>query len=215
VKLDVEFSVEPGPIKAYDFTTPTNIAPQGVSATPVGAGGTFAAGTYFWKLTFVDGFGETMASAEVSATIVLNGSATIAWTVPPAGALGVNVYRGTAAGAENRLIATASIVSPFTDTGTAGSVASPPTQNTSRVGDTVIFAGGGILLGWSLRETTGLAPAVVEIQDGGIVTAEVAAPAGLVADRQFSSSGVTLNTLLRVHTISGMLTGAFLATPYC
>jgi hypothetical protein len=88
---------------------PGGIAPPtGLTATPVGTGGTFAAATYFWKATFLTVYGETSGSAEATAAIVLNGSATIAWTAPPAGKgiIAVRIYRGTVTNTENVRVVT-------------------------------------------------------------------------------------------------------------
>jgi hypothetical protein len=107
--------------------------PAGLGAAAVGSGGTFAAGTYYWKITFINLVGETVGSAEVNATLVLNGSANLTWTAPPAGATGVKVYRGTAIGAENVLVTTlAGTAVNYTDTGSAGTTGqSPPATNTT------------------------------------------------------------------------------------
>lgn len=106
-------------------------APSGLGAAAVGSGGTFAAGTYFWVVTGLNAVGETTGSNEATATLVLNGSATLTWAALPAGTTGVKVYRGTAASGENRLVATLGAVVTYTDTGTAGSVATPPIINSA------------------------------------------------------------------------------------
>lgn len=107
-------------------------APIGLGATAVGSGGSFAAGTYYWKVTAVDGDGgETTASNEASAAVVLNGSATLAWTAVT-NATGYNVYRGTAAGAENVLVKSNVATNGYTDTGSAGTSQSPPATNTTQ-----------------------------------------------------------------------------------
>lgn len=109
-------------------------APTGLAAAAVVGGGTFAAGTYFWKVTGTDAQGETTGSNEASATIALNGSANLTWNALPAGTTGVKLYRGTAAGAEDHMIATLGAVTSTTDTGTAGSAATPPAAS-SATGD--------------------------------------------------------------------------------
>lgn len=105
-----------------------------LGASALGSGGTFAAGTYFWKITFTTAAGETQASNEASVAVVLNGRATLTWTQAPTGinVTGVKVYRGTTTGNEDHLITTlAANATSYTDTGTTGSVASPPTNNTA------------------------------------------------------------------------------------
>ena len=101
-------------------------APSGAAAAAVGSGGTFTAGAYFWKVTAIYPGAESGPSAEVTATLVLNGSANLTWSALPAGATGAKVYRGTATGAENTLVATLGIVTSYTDTGTAGTAAAVP-----------------------------------------------------------------------------------------
>ncbi len=101
--------------------------PSGLAVAAVGTGGTFAAATYFWKITFVSRWGESPGSNEATVAIVLNGSANLTWTAPPAGTVTVNIYRGTVTNTENRLVGTAAgNAAAFTDTGLAGSVQSPP-----------------------------------------------------------------------------------------
>jgi hypothetical protein len=110
------------PIIAY-IAPPTN-----VTATAVGTGGTFAAGTYYWRVSAFNAQGESVGSLEVSATLVANGSATIAWTAS-VGATSYRVYRGTSAGAESVYFSLGNVVT-FTDTGaagTGGSVLTTPT----------------------------------------------------------------------------------------
>lgn len=81
---------------------PGGIAPpSGLGVAAVGSGGTFAAGTYFWKITFRTILGETSGSNEATVAIVLNGSANLTWTAPPARVLGVRIYRGTVTNTEN------------------------------------------------------------------------------------------------------------------
>jgi hypothetical protein len=101
-------------------------APTGCSANPVAGGGTFTAGAKYWKITACGAWGESIASAEFTATLALNGHADLAWTGLPAGTTGINVYRGPT-GAEDHLIASLS-GAPMgcTDTGAVGAVVSPP-----------------------------------------------------------------------------------------
>lgn len=107
-------------------------APVLNTPTPSGTGGTFTAGSYFWKLTATTVDGETVGSNEVTATVVLNGSVPLSWT-QITGASGYKLYRGTAAGAENSLITTivSGATTTYTDTGTTGSAGSPPASNTA------------------------------------------------------------------------------------
>lgn len=85
-----------------DLDTGLSIAaPVQAAVVAVGGGGTFAAASYFWKVTAIDSaYNETLASNEQTQAIALNGSATISWAAVP-GAVAYRVYRGTASGAEN------------------------------------------------------------------------------------------------------------------
>lgn len=90
------------------------------------AGGTFAAGAYFWKVTtLIAGGIESVGSNEVTATLSLNQQQPINWSAVT-GATGYRVYRGVAAGAENVLVATLGTVVTYTDTGIAGTAATTP-----------------------------------------------------------------------------------------
>jgi hypothetical protein len=99
--------------------------PSSLAATAVGTGGTFAAGTYYWYVTFTDATGQSAPSNEVTKAIVASGSANLSWPAPPAGTTAVKVYRGTSSMGENALITTlAGTATAYTDTGTAGSAGS-------------------------------------------------------------------------------------------
>jgi hypothetical protein len=101
-----------------------------LSAGATSTGGTFAAGTYYWKVTAVTGYGETTGSNEISAVLVLNDKKVLNWAAV-AGAQRYKVYRGTSAGAQNVLVATLGTVLTYTDTGTAGTAATVPTTSTA------------------------------------------------------------------------------------
>ena len=102
------------------------VAPSGLGAAANVGGGTFAAATYFWKITGLSTAGETAASNEATVAVALNGTATLTWSALPAGTTGVKVYRGTVTNTENVLVATLGAVTAYTDTGTAGPAGSPP-----------------------------------------------------------------------------------------
>jgi hypothetical protein len=113
-----------------------------VAAAPVQAnavahsGGTLSNGTtYFWVVTAINDVGETTASNEKSLAITTpNLSATISWAAAT-NATGYNIYRGTTTGAENALVGSvAAGVLTFLDTGSAGTVQSPPVSNTATAG---------------------------------------------------------------------------------
>lgn len=121
--------------------------PTGILDEPVltlgaaGAGGTFVADDYFWTITALDAFGETLESNEVTAALTLNQQQVLNWAAIP-GATGYKVYRGLAAGAEDTLVATVGAVTTYTDTGIVGVAATPPTENTTSSGDSVVAAAG-------------------------------------------------------------------------
>lgn len=108
---------------------PGGIAPPtGLAVAAVGTGGTFAAATYFWKITYRGLNGESSGSNEATVAIALNGSANLTWTAPPASArcVAIRIYRGTVTNTENVLVAeVAANVTAFTDTN-LGSAATPP-----------------------------------------------------------------------------------------
>jgi hypothetical protein len=99
--------------------------PLALTATAQVGGGTFTAATYFWVVTAISSKGESLASNELSATIALNGTCLLTWTLPT-DATSVRVYRGTSAGAESIYFALGK-VSTYTDTGAAGTAGTPPT----------------------------------------------------------------------------------------
>jgi hypothetical protein len=105
--------------------------PAGLAAAAVVGGGTFVGGGAYWVITGINAEGETTRSNEATAVIALNGSANLTWSALPAGTTGVKVYRGTVPGGENVLVATLGAVTSYTDTGSAGSAATPPTTNTA------------------------------------------------------------------------------------
>lgn len=106
-------------------------APTLTGGTTNASGGTFTAGTYFWKVTAVTGYGETTGSNEVSATLVLNGSKNLSWTAV-AGAEQYKVYRGTVTNTQNVLVTTLGSASlSYVDTGSAGTAATVPSSSTA------------------------------------------------------------------------------------
>jgi hypothetical protein len=104
------------------------------SLSAAASGGTFTAGTYFYKVTATNASGESAAGVESSQTVILNGTITLNW-VPVIGATGYRVYRGTSAGNENAYqVVAGGAVGTFTDTGTAGTGGTPPALSFSPVG---------------------------------------------------------------------------------
>jgi hypothetical protein len=97
-------------------------APTSLGILPHTTGGALPAGTYFYKVTATMTNAETVGSNEVT-TGALTGttnSVDLSWSEPPnSGATGYNIYRGTAIGQENVLVANIpdASITTFTDVG--------------------------------------------------------------------------------------------------
>jgi hypothetical protein len=145
---------------------------------------TGATGTYYYKITGTNTGGETLPSAEVSAAPA-NGSAsspTLFWNALPLGLTGVKIYRGTAAGAENVLVATitGSAAANWTDTGGAGTSATPPTvDSTANANQVVKVDTSGLYAG---STSFGSAPFSVDL--GG----NIIAPSGTITAYHYQSA---------------------------
>lgn len=113
-------------------TTSLTAAPTLTLGTTSSTGGSFAAGTYYWKVSAVNasgGGGETLPSNEVTATLSgTTSSQPLSWTAVN-GAASYNIWRGTTAGGENVLVANVTGTS-YTDTGAAGTSRYPVTAST-------------------------------------------------------------------------------------
>jgi hypothetical protein len=104
-------------------------APTLTLGTTSATGGTLAAGTYYMKVTAKSLTGETLGSNEVTFTTTgTTSSQPLSWTGVN-GASSYALYIGTAAGAENVLVATVTGTS-YTVTTASGTTASPPTTST-------------------------------------------------------------------------------------
>ena len=113
-----------------------------ISLGTAASGGSFAAGTFFWKLTATNSGGETIASNELTATLTAGQKQPINWSAIT-GANGYRLYRGVAAGAENALVAVipGGATVTYTDLGVAGTSATPPTIDRT-AGAQTVHAGG-------------------------------------------------------------------------
>lgn len=114
-----------------NYTTGYLSPPAGLLAFGYATGGTLAAGTYYYVVTAVNANGETTASNEAHAAVTgATSSVVLVWQAAGSGSFGpthYKIYRGTTAGGENVLIATVSPTTyTYTDTGGAGSTATPP-----------------------------------------------------------------------------------------
>lgn len=79
-------------------------APTSVMVTPFTTGGSLADGDYFFVVTALDGFGETIASSEVQCTVSGGGGSgrcDLSWAAVSPPAQTYNVYIGTGAGLES------------------------------------------------------------------------------------------------------------------
>ncbi|MET0604185.1 MAG: putative phage tail protein [Baekduia sp.] len=106
-------------------------APAGPSATPATTGGTLAAGTWHYKLTTYNSFGETTATADFTGvTTGSTGKNTLAWTAV-AGAAGYRIYRGTSS--SNHTLIDDVTTNGYVDVGgQAPSSVTPPLTNTTQ-----------------------------------------------------------------------------------
>jgi hypothetical protein len=104
-------------------TTIQVAAPTGLAIADGGAGGTLAAGTYFYVVTALDGAGgETTASNEVTITILVNHKVNLNWNASVNAAGGYRVYRtvvGGGAGNESLIVGNGvpqgTVGTPFVD----------------------------------------------------------------------------------------------------
>lgn len=120
-----------GDQKLISVQDPVVAKPTLATPTTATTGGTLPAGTWFYKLTATSATGETLPSAEVSATTTTATSkVTLTWSAP-VGATGYRIYRSSASGAET-LLASVGAVTTFADTGAATpGTETPPTSNTA------------------------------------------------------------------------------------
>lgn len=205
--MEIDVSFDEGVLSNVTFNTTQSGVPTGLTATPVVGGGTFASNTYFWVVTARTALGETTVSNEASATVALNGSANLTWTAPNNVVTGYKIYRGTAAGAENVLVATVgSGTTAFTDTN-VGSAGAPPGTNTATVQDYTIITGMCWFMGFSLNEPTGAASASVDIQDEGQTIAKCNLPGGASETEGPFTKGIPVNGSIKMHVTSGQFGG--------
>lgn len=139
----------------------TIAAPSGLAVTASTSGGTLTAGAHFWVITATDSNGETTRSNEASATTTgSTSSAALSWNAVD-GASGYNIYRGTTTTNENVLVTTigSGTTTTFTDTGAAGTSATPPSTNTAEASGNTALA---------------IAPVQARIYDGQLQTIDQA-----------------------------------------
>lgn len=122
--------------------------PTGVGTTTSTTSGTLAAGTYGYRVTAFNQYGETTASATVSQiTTGTTSTVTVSWTAM-AGAIGYKVY-GRTGGSELLMQVIPAPVTSFVDRGVLGASGALPGANTTgpfssaMVGRSVYIGGGG------------------------------------------------------------------------
>lgn len=137
------------PGQPYLKTSTAELGAPTLAVSNAATGGTIAAGTYYFKITYVNAAGETTGSTEQSTTTT-GSTSTVTVTAPGArySAFGYQIYEGATSGSEKILVPTSSyctlsaptysnnaVCAPtsnavFTSFPTAGSLA-PPTTNTT------------------------------------------------------------------------------------
>lgn len=212
---EVTIEVEDYTVVPITFATSQISPPTGLTATPVGSGGTFAAGTYYWEVTATTALGETTVSNEANATLVLNGSANLAWTLPNGVITHIKVYRGTAPGTENTLVATLGpTATAFTDTN-VGAGGTPPSSNTATIQDTVLITGACEVVGYSFAETTGTGTAYAELQDSSTTMFEIRLPAGASETLPTKDMKYPVFGRINMHVNSGAIKGVVMVAIPC
>lgn len=152
-------------------------SPRNVTSALGSIAGIFAAGTYFWYITAVDGTGgETPAFGNTTISVGANGSVVLTWNVVP-NAVGYNVYRQPSLGAIGLLnfssglgtapqAALGSATATFTDIGYSTSPAQPPATDTTQQTALYQMPSVGNTLGYNNNSIVGLFPADARIIDG-------------------------------------------------
>ena len=121
----------------------TGIGAPVITLGAAASGGSFAAADYFWKLSAVNGTGETVGSNELTATLSLNQKQTLNWTAVVGASGGYRLYRGTVAGQENVLVAAIAgqTTATYIDLGAVGTNARPSVVDRT-AGAATVAAGG-------------------------------------------------------------------------
>lgn len=167
------------------------VAPANVAVTASGTGGTLAAGATSWAVTTTTPSGETTASNIVTASLSgSTSSAVLTWDAVP-NASGYKVYRTAPTPVLLATISSGSTVT-FTDTGSAGTSASPPGSNTAELTQNTAVA---------------LAPIQGRIYEGSLSTIDQADATGvqLLANTTAISSSLVSQDL--PSTASGLAAG--------
>lgn len=76
------------------------------------------------------------------------------------------------------------------------------------VASQTLIGGGGRLYGWSIRETTGAATAVVRFTSGGNIIATIGLAAGASESRHFGQGGIAAEQDITAVVVAGAIEGA-------
>ena len=129
-----------------DRTPTTTLAAPATPSLTAQAGGSLAAGTVYVKTTYVNAYGETIASAQASVSVTANQEVVVASPAAEGNATGYNVYASSSSGGEVLQTATpVAIGTNFTITSLTTGTASPPLTNSAGQAATagVGYLGGG------------------------------------------------------------------------
>lgn len=119
-----------------NYTPALLTTPTGVTATPFAAGGTLASGTYGYRVSAINIYGETLASATTSAVVTgPTGRVDLSWSAvaPAEGASPVTGYKvyGRTGGSELLIATTAAGTTTYSDTGSVTPSGALPAANTT------------------------------------------------------------------------------------
>lgn len=107
--------------------------PSGLTVVTSPSGGTLPAGAMSWVVTSTNTNGETTKSNEITKTLTgSTSSAVLTWN-SDLNALGSQVYRGPSGAETTRVMSIGGSATTYTDTGAAGTTASPPTDNSAKI----------------------------------------------------------------------------------
>ncbi|OYV61584.1 MAG: hypothetical protein B7Z69_00535 [Actinobacteria bacterium 21-73-9] len=129
----------------YAFTTPAawdTVVTIPAPATPTlgtVSGGTLSGATYYVKITYVNGIGETLPSTEASEAVPANSLLVVDSPTAQAGATGYNVYVSTTTGTETKQTPTPIAIGTNWTLPTTGLVTGGPLPTTNTTGSE--FAG--------------------------------------------------------------------------
>jgi hypothetical protein len=197
------------------------VVPPVLDQIMVQPGAGLSPGTYYYVVTATTALGETTPSSEESAEVTAQqGQVQLSWGGSQPDATGYKIYRGTAPGQENVIVATITNGSTdtFVDTGGPTTPGTPPATNTASVGDVrlnqvlgnligtfgdgvkaVPNAQGGVLIQYGTRNTIGTpsGPNTIRFNDGDGVSVAGSNYNGI------SGNSIASNSDLGIHLTAG------------